>query len=441
MPPCCTAPLTERLPRVLALLGVLLALGLAGCTIPLTLAPLAPAPPTAFPAPAAPPELAAPLDDAPLDVSPTPTPRPWPSDAELRRAVQASLDTLARAYAEGDAERLAEVVDQENLPFRRLVKNQFEATLAAFEGAEFRPRFRVQAISPMPAGFARVTVRTGFGMDADWLFRQADDGRWVLAEPSVEQLGAPLRLETEHFVFITYPWADEFNGVVMALSEREREQVLARLGQAPEAQAEVNLRPIYGLTPFDNPTALATYDRRPRPGQLDRIEVYVPGAYTFGFYDPKVGWEAELTRVLVHEYTHMAHFRAFDRAGLLSDWMVEGLAEYVCCAAEDIALAAQAAKSGRIIPIIDTVSPIYKQDLMHLTRLNRDVGLGYALGGSLVAYVAETQGGLDGFWRLARAYDETQDLPAALQQAFGVSYEEFDRGWRAWLTLPKRTTG
>jgi hypothetical protein len=36
-------------------------------------------------------------------------------------------------------------------------------------------------------------------------------------------------------------------------------------------------------------------------------------------------------------------------------------------------------------------------------------------------------------YQLARAYTETQDLPKALRQAFGVTYEQLDAGWRDWL--------
>jgi hypothetical protein len=31
------------------------------------------------------------------------------------------------------------------------------------------------------------------------------------------------------------------------------------------------------------------------------------------------------------------------------------------------------------------------------------------------------------------AFDKAQNFDKALQQAFGVTYDEFDSGWRAWL--------
>jgi hypothetical protein len=138
--------------------------------------------------------------------------------------------------------------------------------------------------------------------------------------------------------------------------------------------------------------------------------------------------------VLTHEYTHLVHNRSFDNAGKLADWMVEGLAEYVAGAPSEYELA-QAVKGDHIIPIVDEQSSIMqRQDLVHLYRLKQDVSLAYALSHSLVVYIDQKYGGLDAFWKLARAYDKHQNMDAALRDAFGVSYQEFDAGWRKWLT-------
>ena len=113
--------------------------------------------------------------------------------------------------------------------------------------------------------------------------------------------------------------------------------------------------------------------------------------------------------------------------------MSEGLVEYTSNSTS-VYLAFEAAQRGTIIPIVDTDSDLMdRQDLMHFNSLKKDVGLAYGLSQSLVTYITETYGGLDSFWRLARAFDETQDLDEALQFAFKVTYTGFDRGWRAWL--------
>jgi hypothetical protein len=70
---------------------------------------------------------------------------------------------------------------------------------------------------------------------------------------------------------------------------------------------------------------------------------------------------------------------------------------------------------------------------MHMTLLAKDRELAYSFAHSLVAYVIEKYGGLPAFWRLATAYDETHNLDKALQKSLHLTYDEFDRGWRAWL--------
>ena len=76
-----------------------------------------------------------------------------------------------------------------------------------------------------------------------------------------------------------------------------------------------------------------------------------------------------------------------------------------------------------------------KQDLEHLTLLEKssDVSLAYGFAYSLVAYINEKYGGMEGFWKVVEAYDKSQKFDLALQQAFGVTYEQFDQDWRAWL--------
>lgn len=136
--------------------------------------------------------------------------------------------------------------------------------------------------------------------------------------------------------------------------------------------------------------------------------------------------KSDLEDVLTHEATHYVHTRSFDDAGTLAGWMSEGLAEYVS-GSTSIDLAFEAARRGMIIPIVDTETDLMdRQDLMHFYSLKKDVGLAYGLSQSLVAYIVETYGGLDAFWRLARAFDETQDFDEALRIAFKVTYTGFD---------------
>jgi hypothetical protein len=116
-----------------------------------------------------------------------------------------------------------------------------------------------------------------------------------------------------------------------------------------------------------------------------------------------------------------------------SDWMTEGLAVYVSEDTGYDGLVRAAVEADKIIPIVDTSNPVKPQDLEHMSLLEKDRALAYGFANSLIRYMDEKYGGLDAFWKFAQAYSSAQKVPPALEQAFGVTYEQFDQDWRAWL--------
>lgn len=399
-----------------------LALVLGACSSPVT------APPARQPSPT----------DSPLAASPTqsatpsaPQPTPSPTQDAIRAGIQQTLDRYVQAYNQNDAALLQRAIDPRNLPFRRFIRTRFDEYQASFRQGRPLPAFHAVSVEPRSDGFVLAHLQVERGNAADWLFRQV--GReWLLSEPTVEQIGKPVKIERGSFTFVTYPWADDVNARIIDLMERARQHVVSRLGKQPTQRATVEIKPIYGLTPYDNPFYVAYYSSNRNPAGPDRIEIFTPNSFNFGFYDPEDGWEQSLEIILRHEYTHMVHTRSFDHAGYLTTWMSEGLAEYVADN-PGIARVRTALRAGVIIPIVDRQSAVQKQDLMHIPTLNKDRDLGYAFAQSLVRYTVEQYGGLDAFWRLARAYDESQSLDTALRTALHVPYDQFDRDWRAWL--------
>lgn len=357
---------------------------------------------------------------------------------DLRAAwtgIQATLDDLARAYNTGDAELLRTTVDQSNVPLRRLVQERFDAYQRASVGGGSAFAYRVTGVEPRDLGFVLAHINTASGLRADWLFREVD-GRWRLSEPTEEQLGERFNIESEHFVFHTYAWSGDANQELVAMMEQARDQVVTRLGREPEGRYNVYVRPIFGLTPPADAGALAWYQAATRP-RGDRIEIYAPGSYAFGAYNPDEGWQGLLGQVLVHEYTHLVHLRSFPEYYGLSDWMSEGLAEYVADNPRAEIVSA-AVREGRIIPIVDRSNVTAPQDLDHLSLLECDVGLAYGLAYALTAHIVERYGGIEGFWKLAGAMRRAPGTGAArydgaMGEVFGVSFAEFDAGWREWL--------
>jgi hypothetical protein len=317
------------------------------------------------------------------------------SDEEIKAGIQASLDIYAQAYNENNPDLLEQVVDQENKPFRRIVRSRFDDYQMSSQAGDGVFGYMLNDISKREFGYVVAQFTTAGGYQADWPFRQVN-GNWVITEPTVEQVGLPVITETDHFTFTTYPWADDVNQQIMDMMETARKEAEQVLGQSPKEKANVKIMPIYGLSPYNPMNVIALYNKN--GGALENtIEVYTPLSFAYSFYDPAIGWDGTLQQTLTHEYTHMVHARVFDNAGRLSDWMSEGLAEFVAGADENLYWACDSMRSGTLIPILDESDVFSKQDLMHMYTLDQDFGLSYSFAHSLVTFTVENYGGLDGF--------------------------------------------
>jgi hypothetical protein len=348
-----------------------------------------------------------------------------------RSGIQATVDHYIDAFNHYDAALLTQTLDPTNAPFRRYIHTRFETFHMAQHGRLTLAPLTIADLTPQPAGYVATQLVSPNGEATDWLFREVD-GQWRITEPTVAQIGQPQKVVQGTITFITYPWADPVNAAIIALFAQAQHQVHTLLGQVPTRPLTVELCPIYGLHPFDNPFYVAYYTPGSTPKTPDHIQIFTPHTYMFGYYDQAMGWEPALQRILAHEYTHMVHTRCFANAGYETTWMPEGLAEYVADAPAAIDIRVALTRTT-VIPIIDTTTAVYKQDLMHMVTLDQDRDLAYDYAHALVQYIMQHFGGLPAFWHLAEAYDQSQNLDLALQQALGITYHAFDLAWRIWL--------
>ncbi len=375
---------------------------------------------------AIPPAASSPV--APATIAPPAAMLPTMRARENTAGIQRAVDLYARAYNEHDDRLLKQVVDQSNAPFRRFMQTRFDGS----RPTDARRSYTVRAIlQQRPYGFVLARIESD-GLISDVTFRQSNDGQWIMSEPTEAQIGPRTTIEREHFIFYTYPWLNDINPTIMDMMERARANVLQRLGKASDRKPLIHIKPIFGVGSPDDPASRAAYHGDDR--LQDRIDIFAPQSYAFGFYNPARGWETALEQVLTHEYTHLVNDHLFVSLGRMSGWMREGIAEYIAQSLPTKAVHA-VVRSGQIIPIIDPSDRMDKHDLQHFDTLEDDSDVTYGLAYALVAYIVEHYGGLDGFWKLVAAYDKTQNLDSALQQAFGVTYTQFDRDWRAWLKV------
>ena len=351
---------------------------------------------------------------------------------EIRLGIQEALDDYARAYNRNDPALLKRAVDQDNLPFRRMVQTLFDDYQQSIYAGTEHFEFTVKSVSPMTQGFMLAHIAVSSHYVLDWTFRYTGEN-WVISEPTLEQLGEPEYIEKEHFTFETYRWNRDYNEEIMQLMESAAAHVETDLGKIPEGKVFVSILPGYSAVPDLDPSASAYYFSGSSL-EDDAILIFSPISMNFGSYDSSKGWQPELEEKLVHEYTHLAHKRAFGDAGKMMDWLTEGLAEYVCESSR-VYEVSDALAGDQLIPIIDEQRSAYQQDLMHLYLLESDVSLGYAEAEALVMYITTTYGGMDAVWKLAEAHDRLQDLDAALEEAFHISFAEFDSDWRDWLEI------
>jgi Peptidase MA superfamily len=356
----------------------------------------------------------------------------FPSTTRPESEIQDTLDLYVQAINENRPELLDQVVAPDNKPFKRLVRSRFDEYQESWTAGSQLPSLKVYSIREKPHGYYQARFNSIDGSAGTWTFKNVGD-RWLLAEPTVEEIGVPEEVITQYFTFITYPWADDINSEVIDLMENAREEVFQKLGKAPEKRAKVEIRPIYGLERF-SPMDWNAYYQPASGNDLDRIVIYSPYSFAFGLYDQYSGWQEYLSDTLVHEFTHMTHNLSFDDAGArLATWMSEGLAEYVADASYDQDAACHAAHAGVLIPLVDRESQANKQDLAHMESLSINHELAYDYAYTVVAFIAEKHGGLDGFWKLAQTFDRVQDMDEALQETFGVGLDQFEREWMEWV--------
>jgi hypothetical protein len=351
-------------------------------------------------------------------------------DEDIRAGIQDAVNTYAQAYNNNDMELLQAITDPDNLPFKRLVTSRFTDFQKSIYAGNYRFSYEVASITRMPLGFVLAHLLSEGDTAHDWLFRLVDN-KWILSEPTEAQFGQPTKKETEHFTYLLYPWNESMNEQIMALMESAAVRVKEVLGALPPEKAEVEILPGYSADPFADPNSLAYYQTGGN-GEPDKIVIFSPNSYSFGWYDEKAGWQPDLKATLIHEYTHMTHQRAFDKAGKLLDWFSEGLAEFVSDSPRYNEIR-DALSPDQLIPIVDNSVTINQQDLGHIYLLEKNISLAYAEAESLIMFIYDKHGGIDGVWAFARAHDKYQNYDEALQSAFGIDYATFNQQWRDWL--------
>jgi hypothetical protein len=353
------------------------------------------------------------------------------SDAELIAALQETVDLWAQAFTEADPEMLAEAIDRRSPSLLRTQQARLKTVSESIGAGSRQWGGTVVDVTRREHGYVQAHIDSG-NIRRGFTFKEVD-GKWLLAEPKRAELGKRETIETEHFTIQYFPWDEAMIDTIATMMEDVHTTITDKMGRGPEQKSLVQLIPTFEASPgLASGNALAFYRRGfgARRGVQEMV-INTPDSFGFGAYDANAGWEPSLEATLAHEYVHLVNDCCFTPIARMHDWMIEGLAEHISdgpiSREGEVALAVQ---NDAIIPIQDTSGSRYdKQDLEHLTLLDQDISLAYGLSSSLVNYIVENYGGLDGWWTLIEDFDKTQDLNQSLQNVLNISLEEFEQNW------------
>jgi hypothetical protein len=429
---------------LLALTGVL-----AGCggtpevsTSP-TIAPATEVAPTVAPAtePAAEPTTASTpeaTEEAPTASAPEPTAALETTDAgaltdeDLKAALQETVDLWNRAYAEADHDVMLQAIDPKASTLRRILADQLDASIQSQGGIERNGV--VAEVERRANGYVLARVDTN-GRFFTFTFRDVN-GKWLLSEPRREELGKKKTLETEHFRLEYYGWDDDVAPEISRMLEDAHTFVVGKLGRGPETQVRVQLNAIAQLARSSGLTLAYYQTGSIRRARVTNISINSPNSFQGGRYDRETGWQQQMSETLNHEYVHLVHDCCFANGFLQATWMSEGLAVYITEGGHTngyMSYVTRAVQDNRIIPIWapSSVPGQVPKHLEAFDELNEAETLtAYGLSATLVDYIVTNYGGLEGFWKLATDFEKSHDIKKSVQNAFGISYEELESGWR-----------
>ncbi|MEE2778367.1 MAG: hypothetical protein VYE73_16565 [Acidobacteriota bacterium] len=184
---------------------------------------------------------------------------------------------------------------------------------------------------------------------------------------------------------------------------------------------------------FRDQESLAAYS--PWPKRLDVAGFFVPGAYR-NYMGVDASTLASPAGVAYHEYLHFFAYANFPAVPL---WFNEGLAEYYSTFRIEGRQAQvgrprwehlEWLKANRLIPLsellaMDTRSPLYNES-------NR-VGAFYVQAWAMVHYLFSDEDRAAGVARFLDLLARGQPVERSFGEAFGQTFDEFERGLRAYI--------
>ena len=290
--------------------------------------------------------------------------------------------------------------------------------------AEFEPGARVRATFNLRSGSSRLYIPPGKSLRYTWELRDAAGNE--LTVPAKETTFAdtrfPWRAVRDGNITVNYYNGTERDAEVMALIARETvEKAAALMG----ASFDFPIKVWAYASRRDFQIAVAHESVSSDPGILG--QAHEPD--TFIMVVDRLSSPSALDTAR-HELTHLVTARAVSRGPyqeLYPSWLNEGTSVYLQVSPNDVGYVDALEKAIRE----DKVVPL--KSLTAGTR-NRNVGLFYGQGYSVVKYLVDTYGA-EKFAAMIAAFNRGGVLDDAFTEAFGTDQNGIYRKWRESVGL------
>lgn len=319
-----------------------------------------------------------------------------------RRDVEAAVALLIETQRTGDVRGYAQLLDPaaEVWRSRQIAGLRQAAPPPAHTGVQ---SVRLQSGIAM-AKLLKIETDGGTAVTRTAFFRQRD-GQWLLTAPLPEMFGAPLQQTSPHFL-IEYRKADK--PAIPALVDLAEGSYVALCG---ELRCHASERPILlalGYTDTDIPIGEGLTIPSPQLIGVDSAE------------HPAGAFQRELVRALaIHLTSDRFPATSPTLRAAVGEWAIADLMATTSPEMETLRLVA---RQGNWIPLDGAWQAVAVE--------NRGNPQERALVASVFGYAQEAfDGGAVG--QLLAA--STDDLPGAVQRAFGITMADFQTGWQEWM--------
>ncbi|MBI1802475.1 MAG: hypothetical protein HY259_10890 [Chloroflexi bacterium] len=334
--------------------------------------------------------------------------------SKIRTQIQAALDRYMDAMNRGDETALANIVDQDNLTFKRVQNDFLKSPAYSWKGRN--PRGTVTQVQVVREPYVKVWLTETVRGNHIWIFKWSDRG-WLVSEPDEEELGARTERETDKFVVRYFEWDEALvDGVVKAVSEAV-DAAVANTGRKAVAKFLVRMAPTFQTQSGRSGIGVAaSYNSSAKMLSIRSPE-------SFGGTFSGIGAVKSVPDIQ-HEFTHLLVDEAIAPRGTIW-WVNEAFAHYFT---DDLRPATVRASLSNKVYSLKDLNQLEVEGGVQQTDLYIR-----AQGTVAVQYMVEKLGGRDKAWAWLIAEAQIRDFNESFNKVFGVTYDQFEKGWQEFM--------